>query len=118
MKLIVRPLADPATYRRLAYLVSALVLGPVWFTVLLTMWSLCLGLAITPFVIPLLIVLPIITRGFAAVEAELARSLLDVDAEAAVGASPSRRGFWAWLRAQFGGGFWRSQAYLMLRWFA
>jgi signal transduction histidine kinase len=118
MELIVRTLADAATYRRLAYLVSALVLGPVWFTVLITVWSLCLGLAITPFVIPLLIVLPIITRGFAAVEAELARSLLDVDAEAAVGTTPSHRGFWAWLRAQFGGGFWRAQAYLMLRWFA
>ena len=116
MELILRTLADPATYRRLVYLLSALVLGPVWFTALVTVWSLCLGLAITPFVIPVLIVLAFMTRGFAAVEAELARSLLEVHAEAPVG-GPARPGFWAWLRAQFGSGFWRAQAYLMVRWF-
>jgi signal transduction histidine kinase len=117
MELIVRTLADPATYRRLVYLVSALALGPVWFTALVTVWSLCLGLAITPFVIPVLLVLGFMTRGFAAMEAELARSLLDVDAEAPMRVAQSQRGFWAWFRAQFGGGFWRAQAYLMLRWF-
>jgi signal transduction histidine kinase len=118
MKLIMRTLADPATYRRLAYLLSGLVLGPVWFTALVTAWSLALGLAITPFVIPVLLVLAFMTRWFAALEAELARSLLEVDAQAPVGVTRSRRGFWAWFRAQFGGGFWRAQAYLMLRWFA
>ena len=117
MDLIKRNLADTATYRRLVYLLSALALGPLWFTALVTVWSLCFGLAITPFVIPLLVVLAFMTRGFAAVEAELAQSLLDVDAHAP-GVWPTRPGFWAWLRAQFGGGFWRAQAYLMLRWFA
>src|SRR6516162_5209993 len=118
MKPIVRTLADPPTYRRLVYLVSALVLGPVWFTALVTAWSLALGLAITPFVIPVLLVLAFMTRGFAAVEAELARSLLDVDAQAPMQAARSQRGFWAWFRAQFRGDFWRAQAYLMLRWIA
>ena len=117
MELIMRTLADAATYRRLVYLASALVLGPVWFTALVTVWSLCLGLAITPFVIPVVIVLAYMTRGFAAIEAELARSLLDVEARAPAGAG-SEPGFWAWLRGLFGGGFWRAQAYLMLRWFA
>jgi signal transduction histidine kinase len=117
MELILRTLVDPATYRRLVYLVSALVLGPVWFTALVTGWSLALGLVITPLVIPVLIVLAFMTRGFAAVEAELARSLLDVDA-AAPGGDPAQPGFWRWFRAQFGGGFWRAQAYLMLRWVA
>jgi signal transduction histidine kinase len=117
MELITRTLADPATYRRLLYVVSALVLGPIWFTALVTAWALCLGLIITPFVIPLLIVLAFMTRGFAAVEAELARSLLDVDAHTPA-ARGSRPGFWAWFRAQFGGGFWRAQAYLMTRWLA
>ena len=116
MNAIKRNLADAATYRRLVYLLSALALGPIWFAALVTVWSLCLGLAITPFVIPALIVLGFMTRGFAAVEAELARSLLDVDAHAP-SARPARPGFWAWLRAQFGGGFWRSQAFLMIRWF-
>jgi signal transduction histidine kinase len=117
MELMVRTLIDPATYRRMVYLVSALVLGPVWFTALVTVWSLCLGLAITPFVIPVLIVLAFMTRGFAAVEAELARSLLDVEARAPAGGA-ARPGFWAWLRGLFAGGFWRAQAYLMIRWLA
>ncbi|MBV9416919.1 MAG: hypothetical protein JO363_18190, partial [Solirubrobacterales bacterium] len=47
MELMMRTLVDPGTYRRLVYLVSALVLGPVWFTALVTVWSLCLGLVIT-----------------------------------------------------------------------
>ena len=117
MELIARTLVDPATYRRLTYLLSALVLGPVWFTALVTVWSLCLGLAITPLVIPTLIVLAFMTRGFAAVEAEMARSLLDVEASAPA-ARPSRPGFWGWLGGQFSGGFWRAQAYLMIRWVA
>ena len=41
-------LADGRTYRRLAYLLSALPLGQVWFVALVTAWSLCVGLAITP----------------------------------------------------------------------
>jgi signal transduction histidine kinase len=116
MELIARMLVDPVTYRRLFYLLSALVLGPVWFATLVTMWSLSLGLAVTPLVIVMLIVLAFITRGFAAVEAELARSLLDVDARAPT-RTPARPGFWAWLRAQFSAGFWRAQAYLLIRWF-
>ena len=117
MELMMRTLVDPATYRRLVYLVSALVLGPVWFIALVTVWSLCLGLVITPFVIPLLLALAFMTRGFAAVEAELARSLLDVDARAPTGGA-RRPGFWAWFRGLFDGGFWRAQAYLMIRWIA
>jgi signal transduction histidine kinase len=115
MELIARMLVDPVTYRRLFYLLTALVLGPVWFTALVTVWSLCLGLAVTPLVIPMVIVLSFMTRGFAAVEAALAGSLLDVDAHAPV-TVPTRPGFWAWFRGQFAGGFWRAQAYLLLRW--
>jgi signal transduction histidine kinase len=115
MELIARMLVDPVTYRRLFYLLSALVLGPVWFATLVTVWSLCLGLAVTPLVILMLIVVAFITRGFAAVEAELARSLLDVDARAPTG-TRARSGFWAWLRGQFSAGFWRAQAYLLIRW--
>jgi signal transduction histidine kinase len=117
MDLIARMLIDPVTYRRLFYLLSALVLGPVWFAALVTIWSLCLGLAVTPLVIPMLIVLAFVTRGFAAIEAELARSLLDVDARAPAGGQ-TRRGFWGWLRGLFSPGFWRAQAYLLIRWVA
>ena len=115
---LVRPtLADPATYRRLVYLLLGLPLGLAWFVALVTVWSLCLGLVITPFVIPLLIGLAAMTRGFAAVEAEVARSLLDVDAHAPV-ARPTRRGLWARFIAMFDAGFWRAQAFLLIRWFA
>ena len=117
MELIARLLLDPATYRRLFYVLSAMVLGPVWFTALITAWSLCVGLAVTPLVIPMLIVMVFLTRAFAAVEAEIARSMLDVDAQAPVGVR-ARPGFWGWLRGQFSGGFWRAQAYLMIRWVA
>ena len=117
MELMMRTLVDPATYRRLVYLLSALVLGPVWFTALVIVWSVSLGLLITPFVIPVLMALAFMTRGFAAVEAELARSLLDVDARAPTGGS-AKPGFWAWFRSLFDGSFWRAQAYLMIRWLA
>ncbi|MEO6858920.1 MAG: sensor domain-containing protein [Solirubrobacteraceae bacterium] len=115
---LIRPtLADPATYRRLVYLLLALPLGLAWFVALVTVWSLCLGLVITPFVIPLLIGLAAMTRGFAAVEAEIARSLLDVDARVPA-PIPASGGFWARFRAMFGAGFWRAQAFLLIRWFA
>jgi signal transduction histidine kinase len=116
MTLLVRTVVAPATYRRLLYLLSAIPLGLVWFVALVTLWSLSLSLLITPFGIPLLIGLAFMTRGFAAVEAEIARSLLDVDTRPP-SRDPSRTGFWAWFRRLFGGGFWRAQGYLLLRWF-
>ncbi len=115
MVLIGRTLADPATYRRLVYLLLSLPLGIAWFVALVTVWSLCLGLVITPFVIPLAFGLAAMTRGFAAVESEVARSLLEVNVRAPARA-PTRSGFWARLRALFGGDFWRAQAFLLLRW--
>ncbi len=115
METIRRAVTDPATYRRLIYVVLALPLGQVWFVALVTVWSLCLGLAVTPLVIPLAIGLGALTRGFAAVEAEIARSLLGVDARAP-GSPPRGLGFWGSARATFDAGFWRAQAYLLIRW--
>jgi signal transduction histidine kinase len=109
-------LADGGTYRGLAYLLLGMPLGLVWFAVLVPVLALVVGLVITPVVIPLLIGLAFMTRGFAAVEAELARSLLGADAHAPA-APPAGSGFWAWLRGMFGPGFWRAQAYLLIRWF-
>ena len=71
-------LADGWTYRRLGYLLSALPLGTIWFVALVVGWSLCLGFLITPFVIPLLMGLSLMTRGIATVEAAIASSLLGV----------------------------------------
>jgi signal transduction histidine kinase len=111
-----RTLTDPATYRRLLYLLSAFPLGQVWFVLLVTVWSLCLGLVITPLVIPLALLLAVMTRAFASVEAAIAGALLDVQVQAPP--APARGRFWTWFRGQFGGGFWRAQAYLVIRWLA
>jgi signal transduction histidine kinase len=110
-----RALTVPATYRRLLFLLSALALGPLWFSTLTTGWSLCLGFAVTPLVIPLLIGLAAITRGFAAAEAGIARALLGIEAHAP--ASPPSGRFWMRFRAMLGVEFWRAQAYLLIRWF-
>jgi hypothetical protein len=112
-----RTLADGRTYRHLAYLLSALPLGQAWFVALVTGWSLCLGLAITPFVIPLLMGLSLMTRGIATVEAAVASALLDVHVEVA-DPKPSKPGFWARFRSMFRSGFWRAQGFVLLRWAA
>jgi signal transduction histidine kinase len=113
--LLKRTLVDPATYRRLFYLLTGIPLGLTWFVALVTVWAVALGLLITPFGIPLLIGLAFMTRGLAAVEATIASSLLDVDVRGPSG-PPSRAGFWMWFRALFGGDFWRAQLYLLVRW--
>ena len=117
MAAIRQRLADAGTYRHLGYLLSGMPLGLVWFVALVTVWSLCLGLLVTPLCIPLAIGLAYMTRGFAAVEAALARSLLEIDARAPSTAGPEGR-FWARFRAMFGAPFWRAQAFLLIRWFA
>ena len=81
-------LADPATYRASLYLLTGLPLGIMWFVALVVAWSLCASFAITPLVIPLLLGTAAMTRGFAAVEAALARTLLGADART----PPARRG--------------------------
>jgi signal transduction histidine kinase len=111
---LARRLGAGATYRGLLYVLSGLPLGQVWLIALVVGWSLCLAFAITPFVIVLLLALAAMTRGLAAVEAALARTLLDVEV-----AGPSfprwSGGFWRFFRAMLGVAFWRAQAYLLLR---
>ena len=109
-------LAAPASYRRLAYLLSALVLGHAWFIVLVVGWSLCLSVLITPLVIPFLIGLAAAVRGCAQIEASLARGLLDTRVRGPR-FPPRGIGFWRYMGAMLGGPFWRSQAYLLVRWF-
>ncbi len=115
MAAVLRTLTDPVTYRRLAYLLLGLPLGTIWFTCLVTLWSLCFGFIVTPMVIPAAIVLAYATRGITTIEAELARALLDVDARVPTisSAGPNWR---ARLRGLFGPGFWRAQGYLWTRW--
>jgi signal transduction histidine kinase len=115
MRSVMRRLAAASTYRRLAFVMTALPLGHVWFVALVVGWSLCASFLITPLVIPLLLGLAAATRGFARVEAALARALLDLDLSA--GSFPARgRGFWRYMGDMLGGSFWRMQGYLLLRW--
>ena len=62
--------------------------------------------------IPAAIALAYMTRGFAAVEAEIARSLLDVDARGTGDLDRRDRAGRARVRRLFGPGFWRAQGYL------
>jgi signal transduction histidine kinase len=117
MSLVRRTLTEAATYRHLVYLLSAIPFGPVWFASLTVLWSLCVGLVITPLVIPAAAGLVLVTRGGAAVEAAIARSLLAVDARTPGPAMSSGGTLWSRFRALFGASFWRAQAYLLLRWF-
>ena len=46
MDTILRNLVDPSMYRRLVYVLLGLPLGTIWFTVLVTLWSLGFGLIV------------------------------------------------------------------------
>ena len=102
------------SWRRLLYLASGAPLGVAWFALLVTGWSLTIGLAVTPLVVPAVYGLAELTRACAAVEAALARWLLGVDAHAP-GRAPRRSGWGLALGPVTDGGFWRAQAYLWLR---
>ena len=115
MATVTRMLTDERTYRRVLFLLSAVPLGPAWFVALVTVWSLCLGFIITPVVIPLLIGLALMTRALAAIEAPLARALLDADITTPPVLPPRTGGLWARTRALLGASFWRAQGYLMIR---
>ena len=114
MQRLLTPLARAETYRGLLFGVSALPLGVVTLTVLLTGWGITVGLAITPLVVPLLLGLRFAVRQLAQAEAYLVRELLRFDVSL-----PSQRGtggFWQRLgHALADAAFWKQQAYLLLR---
>ncbi|MDE3133810.1 MAG: sensor domain-containing protein [Acidobacteriota bacterium] len=114
MTALVRTLAEPTTYRRLAFLLLGLPLAVIWFAGLVALWNLAIGTFVTPIVIPAVIALAYATRAAVTVEAELARSLLGVDARAPV-ISIAGRGWRARARNLLGPGFWRAQGYLWTR---
>jgi signal transduction histidine kinase len=114
MARLLAPFRDRASYRRLAFLASALPLAAVWFAVLMGSWTLVLSVAITPLVIPALIAIGFVLQGSAAVEAALSHNLLDARRRV----WPRREGqgilaqAWAVLAD---GSLWRAQAYLLVR---
>ena len=115
MRAVLRPFADGATYRALLFLVSAVPLGALWSTGLLALWTLAVSVAITPLVIPALMAIAAFVRLAAGAEGAVARGLLAARAWPARGGSAAG-GFW---RRSLGplkeAGFWKAQAYLLLR---
>jgi signal transduction histidine kinase len=112
---LVTPFVDPRTYRTLLFLATAIPLGSVWFAVLVAGWSITIGVAVTPLVVPALLGLALLTRVFASAESEIAKALLGIDIAAPDPLRPSR-GFWARGGAMLAHpSRWREQAYLLLR---
>ena len=100
--------------RGLAFQLPALVLAPLWLSLLVTGWSVTLGLAVTPLVIPAALGTVLLVRLAAGLEAALARSLLGADAH--VPQLPKPRGFWRRIWALVSERWiWRAQGWLVLR---
>ena len=100
--------------RGLAFGLTAVVLMPIWLALLVTGWSVTLGFAVTPLVIPAAIGTVLLVRLAAGLEAALCRSLLGAGAR--VPALPSPHGFWRRLWAIVSEPWiWRAQAWLVLR---
>lgn len=115
---IIEPLTSGSAVRMLALLVTAIPLGTLWFSVLVTGWALGLGLSITLLGLPILLGLAYVVR----VAAEGERRLLEglTGARLARPAGPGReRSVIASLKALAGDAtIWREQAYLLLRFVA
>jgi signal transduction histidine kinase len=98
----------------LVYQVAGLILGPLYFTVLVTGWSISLTTAIIA-ALPVLLVFSLVVRGCAAAERGIAASLLG----AQVGPSwrpDGQHGVVARLRVWLtSGAAWREQAFLLAR---
>lgn len=117
MRWLLGPYAELRTYRVLLYLVLGLPLGVIEFTVLVTGFSLGLGLVITIIGIPVLVGSLLLARGLATVERGLAQSLLDAPMPWR-GRTPEPRGnlFWSRLKDLFTSGrTWREVCFLLLR---
>ncbi len=97
------------------FLLSAAPLGTLWFSILVTAWSLGLGLLVTPLVIPIALGMPFLITASAGLEAALARRLIGTRVYPPHAAF-LRGGFWrrafGWLTEP---AMWRAQAYLLLR---
>ena len=115
MGTLFRPFADARLYRRLAFLLSAVALSPLWFGLLLAGWLTVGLLAFTPLVVPSLLAFRKLTSLAAQLECTLARRLLGVEihpAEPAYG----DRGYWGRIRGVLSDrSFWLEQTYLLQR---
>jgi signal transduction histidine kinase len=112
---VLSPLREAATYRSLLFLIAALPLGTLAGVVLITGWSLTLGVLITPLVVAVLIGYRSAIGGLAAWEAYLSRTLLGADA-GRQRLTSGGSGYWGSGKAVLSDrAFWRQQGYLLLR---
>jgi signal transduction histidine kinase len=112
---VLRPFASGETYRTALFYLAELALGIVGFTLVIAGWSVTLGFAITPLVVPLLLALVAATGALARAHAAAARRLIGVR----VHPSPPMRGKGFWGRgfaALRDPAFWRQQVYLLVAW--
>src|SRR4051794_27864715 len=111
---MIRDVRDPRTWTRLAYLLIALPMASLYFSVLVTGLSTGAGLAVTLVGIPILVATMYVWRWLAGVERWLAARLLKEEI-----ASPYRpvteRGWWPRLRVRLADpATWKDLAYLFL----
>lgn len=110
--------ADRHTWRVAAYLALGLPLGVLGFVLLVTGFSLGLGLLVTLIGIPVLVVTILVARTLALFERRLAWTLLEAPMPRGGGHVPDEpdRGLWRRLRAMLGGArTWWEVAFLLLR---
>ena len=107
----------PRSYRRILYLLLGLPLGTVWFSLLVTAWSLGLGLVVVALLgIPLLWATWYVVRACANVERAVANALVDTRVPLAPFGSTSRGNVWVRLRALSSEPIrWRELGFLLLR---
>jgi hypothetical protein len=110
--------ADRRTWQVAAYLALGLPLGVLGFVLLVTGFSLGLGLLVTLLGIPVLVVTVLVARTLASFERRLAWSLLDAPMPLGGGRIPDEpvRGLWRRLLALFGAArTWWEIAFVFLR---
>ena len=114
---VAAPLGEGRALRQLAFVASAIPLGTAWFVLLVTGWSLGLGLLITLLGLPVLLALAFAVRGGADLERLLADALLGtrLGGGRPVWTGSFLRSLWGWLSDPAA---WREQAYLLLRFVA
>ncbi|HLM19492.1 MAG TPA: sensor domain-containing protein, partial [Acidimicrobiia bacterium] len=109
-----RPLTEARTWTATVHLLLGLALGIAWFTIIVTMFSLSIGLMITLIGIPLLVATINIGRAVGVVERARVRALLGVDLPA-FPRRPLSGSFWQRSKQVLGDrAGWRGVAYSLL----
>lgn len=110
-------ISRPQSYRNIGYLLLGLLLGPLWFTVLVTGVSVGLSLLVVALLgVPVLLGLWYVSRACANVERVAANVLLGTDIAPAPIASSEGGNLWVRLRSMSGNRYrWREVGFLVLR---